>query len=170
VIRVAILALLASGCVRSPYDSAVTECQRHAPPWLQADCHRAAAPLKEEIHDADKLRALDEAATPSGITDPTAREFAAEIVRRSKAAEDLADYLLNSVPAILAMAEERKRCEAHRNDLADKITEQSIEIGALKAENKRLREALELIATIQDGEQSWYTRDLARRALGKEQS
>ncbi|GEM_PF-3886606 len=36
---------------------------------------------------------------------------------------------------------------------------------AMAEENKRLREALEMITTVQDGEQSWYARDIARRAL-----
>lgn len=58
--------------------------------------------------DAEKLRALDEATKPSGIGS-TVREFAAEIVRRSKAAEELADCLVSSLPAILAMADEIER-------------------------------------------------------------
>lgn len=41
-------------------------------------------------------------------------------------------------PAILAMAEERKRCEAHRNDLADMLIQKQTEIGALKAEVERI--------------------------------
>lgn len=40
--------------------------------------------------------------------------------------------------AILAMAKERDRSEKHRNDLADKITEQSVTIGALRADNLTL--------------------------------
>ncbi|KPH67080.1 hypothetical protein [Novosphingobium sp. ST904] len=68
-------------------------------------------------------------------------------------------HLRNSVPAILAMAEDWKRCENHRNNLADKITDQSVEIGALKAEVAHLCKALERSARIAE---------IALRALGKE--
>lgn len=37
-------------------------------------------------------------------------------------------------------------------------------------EIERLREALEMITTVQDGEQSWYARDLACRALRNDKS
>lgn len=41
-IRAAFLVLLVAGCARQPMSaekrSAVIECQRHAPPWLQPDC------------------------------------------------------------------------------------------------------------------------------------
>lgn len=44
-IRVAALALLLTGCARTTEEqrAAIAECQRHAPPWSQADCYRAAA-------------------------------------------------------------------------------------------------------------------------------
>lgn len=111
--------------------------------------------------DTDKLRALDEAATPGkwfvteqgGAVKGTRQHTTAsgkeiDVCGRISATHDGtsaqrdADYALivelrNTVPAILAMAEE----------------------------NKRLREALEMITTVQDGEQSWYARDIARRAL-----
>ena len=145
--------------------------------------------------DADKLRALDEAATPGpwkvfamfGDGGPQevcrADDYAMGGVcvphRKDDAA--LIANLRNSVPAILAMAEDRKRSEKHRNDLADKITEQSVEIGALKAdierhlsalsaeaeENKRIREALETISTITG---KGAHREIARRALGKDKA
>jgi chromosome segregation ATPase len=77
-------------------------------------------------------------------------------------------------------ADEIERSEKHRNDLADKIVSQSVEIGALKAEIERLRTALESIAdhnkvrdwtaTSDNPETHWVTRDgfyavIARNAL-----
>lgn len=115
--------------------------------------------------DTDKLRALDAAATgeagpfhvsrtsdgkahwfsaldsASGVSIPAKdRDDAYALV--SSLNEAASAYArrerLVSEDAILAMAEERVRSENHRNDLADKITEQSVEIGALKAEVERL--------------------------------
>lgn len=102
----------------------------------------------------------------------------AEEAKRIKATADSdAVEFHRLISAILAMAEERDRSEKHRNDLADKITEQSIEIGALKAENARMREALERIeraGTFQPHREDppafdTYA-DIARRALGKDKS
>lgn len=95
----------------------------------------------------------------------------------SDANAELLAYLRNAVPAILAMAEERDRCEQHRNDLYDKVMAQVTEIGALKAANARMREALERIALSGDGEDVFERSTLygtfqtiARRALGKDQA
>lgn len=83
--------------------------------------------------------------------------------------------LANMLPAILAMAEDRDRSEKHRNDLADKITEQSVEIGALKAEVERLREIVAILPIGEMvGRMGWKNWEQARdgllRALGKEPS
>lgn len=81
--------------------------------------------------DQDKLRALDEAAEANDALEFSRFEGpwpGEEWIRRNHA-------IIRA--SILAMAEERERSEKHRNDLADKITEQSIEIGALKSDIER---------------------------------
>lgn len=101
---------------------------------------------------ADKLRALDEQHRTRLIT--TLRNWQREMERSCDALRKLgpdmedaamgnahvAEALEEAADAILAMAEERERSEKHRNDLADRITDQSITIGALKADNARIRE------------------------------
>lgn len=78
-----------------------------------------------------------------------------------------------AIAAILAMAEENARSEAHRNDLYDKVMTQITEIGALKAQNARLREALSgIIEWCRDFEESTEQedaiQDIARAAIGKD--
>lgn len=99
--------------------------------------------------DTDKLRALDEAAREPGLSMPGEPAWLIERDRRENARKQLAAALRDSLPAILAMAEE----------------------------NKRLREALERIeraGTFQPHREDppafdAYA-DIARRALGKEPS
>ncbi|EJU14147.1 hypothetical protein LH128_05293 [Sphingomonas sp. LH128] len=93
---------------------------------------------------ADKLRALDAGARDAltqymalGSPDPAMSEDAQ---LRHAFLSGYCESRRQSDASILAMAEERERSEKHRNDLADRITDQSITIGALKADNARIRE------------------------------
>lgn len=137
---------------------------------------------------ANKLRALDEQHRTRLIT--TLRNWQREMERSCDALRELgpdmedaamgnahvAEALEEAADAILAMAEERERSEKHRNDLADRITDQSITIGALKADNARMREALESVLKVRVNRDDniWAgadrCRDIARRALAEEKA
>lgn len=107
--------------------------------------------------DADKLRALDAAATWRTPEDNTVLAYGAEHRRFAPADKELRHYLRSHVPAILAMAEERDRMR----EALERIAEQD--------------KVRSWTATEDNPETHWEITDgiyaiIARRALGKEQS
>lgn len=90
--------------------------------------------------------------------------------------EALWSYLVHSVPAILAMAEERERDHAEINLKAAFIEKTLNDMAAMQEERDRLWEALERInkaPTVMDGGSIQWCRNLAAktlRALGKEKA